>query len=58
MIGHHESCTASSFSQLTMYLRDAWVAQSVKHTTLAKVMSSWLMGSSPASGSVLTAQRL
>ena len=30
-----------------------WVAQSVKHQTLAQVMISWFMGSSPASGSVL-----
>ena len=36
----------------------AWVAQSVKHLTSAQVMSSWLMSSSPMSGSVLTAQSL
>ena len=34
----------------------AWVAQSVKHLTLAQVMISQFMGSSPASGSVLTAR--
>ena len=34
----------------------AWVAQSVKHLTFAQVTISWLLGSSPASGSVLTAQ--
>ena len=38
--------------------RGAWVAQSVKHLTSAQVMISWSMSSSPASGSVLTAQRL
>ena len=36
----------------------AWVAQSVKRPTLAQVMISWFLGSSPASGSVLTAQSL
>ena len=35
-----------------------WVAQSVKHLTSVQVMISWFMGSSPASGSVLTAQSL
>ena len=33
-------------------------AQSVKRPTLAQVMISWSVGSSPASGSVLTAQTL
>ena len=36
----------------------AWVAQSVKHLTLAQVMISWLVSSSPTSGSVLTARSL
>ena len=36
----------------------AWVAQSVKHLTLAQVMIWQFVGSSPASGSVLTAQSL
>ena len=36
----------------------AWVAQSVKHPTSAQVMISQSMSSSPASGSVLTAQSL
>ena len=35
-----------------------WVAQSVKHLTLAQVMISWSVSLSPASGSVLTAQSL
>ena len=34
------------------------MAQSVKHPTLAQVMISQFAGSSPASGSVLTAQSL
>ena len=38
--------------------RGAWVAQSVERPTLAQVMISQSMGSSPASGSVLTAQSL
>ena len=36
----------------------AWVAQSVERPTSAQVMISHSMGSSPASGSVLTAQGL
>ena len=36
----------------------AWVAHSVKRQTLAQVMISRSVGSSPASGSVLTAQSL
>ena len=36
----------------------AWVAQSVKNPTLAQVVISWFVSSSPASGSVLTAQNL
>ena len=36
----------------------AWVAQLVKPPTLAQVMISRFVGSSPASGSVLTAQSL
>ena len=38
--------------------RGTWVAQSVKHPTLAQVMISLVMGSSPALGSVLTAWSL
>ena len=38
--------------------RGAWVAQSVKCPTLAQVMISQFVSSSPASGSVLTAQSL
>ena len=34
------------------------MAQSVERPTLAQVMISWFVGSSPASGSVLTAQSL
>ena len=35
-----------------------WVAQLVKRLTAAQVMISWFMSSSPALGSVLTAQSL
>ena len=38
--------------------RGAWVAQSVERPTSAQVMISRSVGSSPASGSVLTARRL
>ena len=38
--------------------RGTWVAQSVKHPTLAQVMISRFVSSSPASGSVLTARSL
>ena len=38
--------------------RGAWVAQSVKRPTSAQVTISRYVGSSPASGSVLTAQSL
>ena len=38
--------------------RGAWVAQSDKRLTSAQVMVSLFMGSSPMSGSVLTAQSL
>ena len=41
----------------TLY-RGTWVAQSFKRLTSAQVMTSWFMSSSPASGSVLTAQSL
>ena len=39
-------------------VRGTWVAQSVKRQTSAQVMISRFMGSSPSSGSVLTAQSL
>ena len=35
-----------------------WVAQLVKHLTLAQVMISWFMSSSPVSGSGMSAQSL
>ena len=38
--------------------KGAWAAQSVKHPTSAQVRISQLVGSSPASGSVLTAWSL
>ena len=39
-------------------IRGAWAPQSVKRLTSAQVTISRFMGSSPASGSVLTAQNL
>ena len=41
-----------------MWYRGAWVAQSVERPTAAQVMISWFVSSSPAWGSVLTAQSL
>ena len=41
-----------------MDIEGAWVAQSVGCPTLAQVMISQLVGSSPTSGSVLTARSL
>ena len=46
------------YSFIRRYFRGTWVAQSVKHPTSAQVMISQSMSSSPASGSVLTAQSL
>ena len=48
----------SNALQNTNHRRGAWGAQSVEHLTSAQVMISRSMGSSPASGSVLTAQSL
>ena len=45
-------------SSLKKERRGAWVAQSVERPTSAQVMISQLVGSNPASGSVLTAQSL
>ena len=46
------------YIHLEINFRGAWVAQSVKHPTSARVMISRSVSSSPASGSVLTAQSL
>ena len=43
---------------LKMMCRGTWVAQSVKRLTSTWIMISWSVGSSPVSGSVLTAQSL
>ena len=40
------------------FLKGMSVAQSVEHLTLAQVMISWFMGSSPESGSALVARSL
>ena len=55
------SVSSSENDRLPVRIQDitrggAWVAQPVKHGTLAQVMISRFVGSSPASGSVLTAQ--
>ena len=39
-------------------MRGNWVAQSVKRPTSPQIMTSQFMGTSPVSGSVLTAQSL
>ena len=44
--------------KLNKNFRGTWVAQLVKHPTLAQVMISRFMGSSPMLGSMLTAQSL
>ena len=53
-----ESSVKSKAPYKCKNLRGAWVAQSVKRPTSAQVMISQSMSSSPASGSVLTAQSL
>ena len=45
-------------SQIVLKTRGAWVAQLVKHLTLAQVIISWSVGLNPVLGSVLTAQSL
>ena len=44
--------------QLTMGKGGTWLAQLFKQLTSTQIMFSWFMGSSPALGSVLTAQSL
>ena len=48
---------STEFPSETLFV-GAWVAQSVERLTLAQVMITLLVGSSPASGWVLTAQSL
>ena len=45
-------------NKLDTSFQGAWAAQSVKRPTSAQVRISWFVSSSPASGSVLTAQSL
>ena len=55
----HIWCNAPAYSSFyKTWYRGAWVAPSVKWLTSAQVMISQLVSSSPASGSVLTAQSL
>ena len=49
--------TACMFKNQFIF-RSTWVVQLVKRSTSAQVMISQFVGSSPASGSVLTAQSL
>ena len=54
-----ESIDCKSETTLKFYVKGGiWVAQSVKCSTSAQVIISWLVGSSSVSGSVLTAQSL
>ena len=53
----HEFALLLNFIEIGMY-RSAWVTQAVKRPTSAQVMIPRFMSSSPASGSVLTAQSL
>ena len=48
----------NSHSKDIFVLLGTWIAQSVKRPTSAQVMISQSVGSSPSSGSVLTAQSL
>ena len=54
--GHRNSSAWGSDKSLKF--RGTWVAQMVKHLTLAQVMILRFVGSSPVSDSVLTAQSL
>ena len=66
LIHMHSSFTKGSFRFIYLYIqfllrfhfRGSWVAQPVKHLTLAQVMISWFVGLSPGSGSVLMALSL
>ena len=51
-------CDLVKNTQLKVEEGGAWVAQSVKRPTSAQVTISLFVGSSPALGSVLTAQSL
>ena len=50
--------SATNLLRVLKISRGAWVAQPVKRLTAAQVVISRFVGSSPASGSVLTAQSL
>ena len=56
--GHSYAGQKSPFAKLSAKIsfRSAWVAQLVEHPTSAHLMISRFVGSSPTSGSVLTAQ--
>ena len=54
----HVVCPVHDSTQNVFWFWGPWVAQSVERATAAQVMISRSVGSSPASGSVLTAQGL
>ena len=54
----HAYSLSKNIFKYNLLSRVSWVAQSVKHPTLAQVMISWFVSSSPVSGSVLTSQSL
>ena len=54
LYGSYTACLTENLSK-PLQLRGIWVARSVERPTSAHVMTSQLAGSSPASGSVLTA---
>ena len=58
MIHHKNQVKLAVYFLKIFNSRGAGVAQSVKRLTLVQVMISWSVSSSPASGSVLTAQSL
>ena len=54
----NDHCNNDSSELLNTGYWGSWVAQPIERLTSAQVMISWLVSSSPASGSVLTAQSL
>ena len=58
MVNNTSGVRSKSFIQKLWHPWGAWVAQWVEHPTLAQVMISWSMSSSPMLGSVLRARSL
>ena len=57
-IARHRSFIKLKFIRNVCLSLDAWVAQSMKHPTFARVMVSWFVSLSPTLGSVPTPQIL